>query len=454
MTTRIEHPRPSGLAVRLYPGEIRLEEVHIRKVRHLEISARQVCPASRQQDSHKSLSDQSQFRCLTVVMFAIVDCETTGFGKHDRIVEVAAILVDEDDGSVLDEYDTLVNPQRDTGPVGVHGVTPSMVEAAPSFDEVAAALAVRLDGAVLVAHNLRFDARMLRQEYERLGAAFDEGRGHCTLRMSSESLQVACSRHGIAMEGHHRALVDARATAELLRHVLDDSIRGTPAAVDAGHLPLSPRTLRRDASVGSQQSQIARIAGRAQYPTSDGVMLSYLDMLDWVLDDLIITQTEREQMVALAEELGIGSEAQQAAHNGYVRSMVLAAQRDGVITEAEHSMIKVVASALGVDGVKVPDVTEQADSGPLVRGLRVCFTGEAVMNGKRFDRVDLEAWAAQAGLQPVSAVTKKGCDLLVAADPSSMSGKAKKARDYEKPIMSIEDFVAGCAALQIGGQDL
>jgi len=29
-------------------------------------------------------------------MFAIVDCETTGFGKHDRIVEVAAILVDED----------------------------------------------------------------------------------------------------------------------------------------------------------------------------------------------------------------------------------------------------------------------------------------------------------------------------------------------------------------------
>ena len=42
-----------------------------------------------QQDSQKGLGDQSQFRCLTVVMFAIVDCETTGFGKHDRIVEVA-----------------------------------------------------------------------------------------------------------------------------------------------------------------------------------------------------------------------------------------------------------------------------------------------------------------------------------------------------------------------------
>jgi DNA polymerase-3 subunit epsilon len=159
-------------------------------------------------------------------------------------------------------------------------------------------------------------------------------------------------------------------------------------------------------------------------------------------------------MVALAAELGIGSAELLVAHEGYVLSMVSAAQRDGVITEAEHSMIEVVASALGVDTVTVPEVTDQVDSGPLVRGLRVCFTGEAIMDGKKFDRTDLEAWAAQAGLQPVSSVTKKGCDLLVAADPSSMSGKAKKARDYGKPIMSIEDFVTDCAALQIGGQDL
>jgi DNA polymerase-3 subunit epsilon len=329
-----------------------------------------------------------------------------------------------------------------------------MVEAAPSFEEVAAALAFRLDGAVLVAHNLSFDTRMLRQEYERLDADFDEGRGHCTLRLTSENLEAACARYGIVLEGHHRALVDARATSELLRRVLDDAADGTPAAVGTEHLPLSPRTLRRDASVGSQQSQMARIVSQAQYPTSDGAMLSYLNMLDWVLDDLVITQTEREHMVTLAAELGIGSAELQVAHDGYVLSMVSAAQRDGVITEAEHSMIEVVASALGVNTVTVPEVTDQVDSGPLVRGLRVCFTGEAIMNGKKFDRTDLEAWAAQAGLQPVSSVTKKGCDLLVAADPSSMSGKAKKAHDYGKPIMSIEDFVTDCAALQIGGQDL
>jgi len=53
----------------------------------------------------------------------------------------------------------------------------------------------------------------------------------------------------------------------------------------------------------------------------------------------------------------------------------------------------------------------------------------------------LETMAAIAGFQPVSSVTKKGCDVLVAADPTSMSGKAKKARDFEIPILSIQQFL-------------
>ena len=387
-------------------------------------------------------------------MLAIVDCETTGFGKHDRIVEIAAVLVDEHSGEVVDEYDTLVNPQRDTGPVGVHGVTASMVEAAPSFEEVAGVLALRLDGAVLVAHNLSFDTRMLRQEYARLDTAFEEGEGHCTLRLTSENLQTACNRYGVTLDGHHRALADARATLQLLLCVLDDVSEGIPAAIQAESLLLNPRTLRRDASVGSQQSQMARIVTKARYPTTNGAVLAYLNMLDWVLDDLVITPTEREHMAVVAADLGIGRTELDAAHVAYVESIIGAAQRDGIITEAERSMIGVVATALGVDTVDLPEVSQPVESGQLVRGLRVCFTGEAIMDGKKFERADLEAWAAKAGMQPVSSVTKKGCDLLVTADISSMSGKAKKARDYEKPIMSIQHFIKNSAALQIGGQVL
>ncbi len=385
-------------------------------------------------------------------MFAIIDCETTGFGKHDRIVEVAAVVVDGASGAVVDEYDTLVNPQRDTGPVGVHGVTASMVEAAPVFDEVAGALALRLHGAVLVAHNLSFDVRMLRQEYERLDTGIEEGQGHCTLRLTSENLEAACARFGISLEGHHRALADARATAQLLLQFLEELPGGIPATVPSEDLLLNPRTLRRDATDRSSQSEMARIVAAARYPTSDGALLEYLNVLDWVLDDLVITQTEREHMAAVASDLGIDPRQLDRAHVTYLQSIISAAQRDGVITEAEHSMIGAIATALGVDTVEIPEVTERSKSGPLSPGMRVCFTGEAIVNGQKIDRTDLETQATQVGLQPVSSVTKKGCDLVVAADPSSMSGKAKKAREYDKPVMSIADFVEQVALLQSGDQ--
>ena len=312
-------------------------------------------------------------------MFTVIDCETTGFGKYDRIVEIAAVVVDGQSRAVVDEYDTLINPQRDTGPVGVHGVTASMVEAAPVFDEVAAALAHRLHGAVLVAHNLSFDVRMLRQEFERLDADIDEGRGHCTLRLTSETLDAACSRFGISLDGHHRALADARATAQLLLHFLEELPEGAPATVQfrrSEGIPLNPRTLRRDATDSSPQSKMARIVAGAQYPTSDGALLEYLNTLNWALDDLVITQSEREHMSGLAIHLGIDPQQVDAAHSAYLKSIISAAQRDGVITEDEHSMVGTIAEALGVENVEIPEVTERIESGPLSSGVRVCFTGE------------------------------------------------------------------------------
>jgi len=50
---------------------------------------------------------------------------------------------------------------------------------------------------------------------------------------------------------------------------------------------------------------MARIVAGARYPTSDGALLEYLNVLDWVLDDLVITQTERKHMAAVASDLGI-----------------------------------------------------------------------------------------------------------------------------------------------------
>ena len=181
----------------------------------------------------------------TEPLLVVIDCETTGFGRRDRIVEIAALTLDSRTLEPVDEYDTLVNPQRDLGPVGVHGITASMVEAAPVFGEIASAVARRIDGGTLVAHNLPFDTRMLACEFERLGVAFDSGAGLCTFRATGDKLGIACARFGIELSLQHRALADARATAQLAGHFAADMRRDARAAT-VGHIadPPSPRTLR------------------------------------------------------------------------------------------------------------------------------------------------------------------------------------------------------------------
>ncbi len=73
-------------------------------------------------------------------------------------------------------------------------------------------------------------------------------------------------------------------------------------------------------------------------------------------------------------------------------------------------------------------------------GMRVCFTGTSVINGNPMERRVLENIAAAFGLTAPTSVTRK-CDVVVAADPLSQSGKAGKARDYGIPIISTEDFL-------------
>ncbi len=370
--------------------------------------------------------------------FAVVDVETTGFGKNDRVVEIAVVVLDAKDLSVVDEFETLLNPMRDIGAVHVHGITPSMVEAAPTFDEVASTLARVLGGNVIVAHNLPFDRRFVLQEFSRSGIDVDAGRGVCTLRLSGERLDVACERLGIEIDSQHRALTDARATAQLfatLAGEMDVSsfqvLTDVPAAV--------PRTLRRGTS-DMQTLPLAPSRFRVRYPTSDELEMSYLHVLDAYLDDLVLTSDEHRALSEMASLYGIGAERQAQLHEAYLASLVAAAQRDGIISNAEFDMMSRVAFALQLAPPEFSVASGPAAPTSLA-GLRVCFTGKVVVGGQVWDRETLEALAAANGLQPVASVTKT-CDLVVAADPASTSGKAQKARQRGLPVISAGEFLS------------
>lgn len=111
---------------------------------------------------------------LAGIEFVAVDTETTGFNhKTDRIVELAAVRFT-GDGSILDRWGTLINPEAPDVPVHVgasdiHGITPDLLDGAPGFADIVGDLAERCRGAILVAHNAPFDIRFLRAELERCG---------------------------------------------------------------------------------------------------------------------------------------------------------------------------------------------------------------------------------------------------------------------------------------------
>lgn len=375
--------------------------------------------------------------------YVILDCETTGFGPGDRIIELAAVTIDGKSLETVDEFDTLINPQRDVGRTDIHGITASMVAAAPTFAEIAATVARLLDGAVLVAHNLPFDARMVRQEFEREAAEFDAGRGVCTLRLSGLKLALAAESHGIPLDHHHRALADARVSAGLFVKLMEDGPVG-PARAATGAGTATSRTLRREAVGGAAPLPLRRLLGRACYPTSLDACVTYFELIDWALADGVISDEERAVLDSQVKSLGLTPDQIMAMHEAYFASVRRAAERDRIIIPEERSLLERVATALGLPDAVIPAETPRRVPDAGIRaGTRICFTGAATDRaGRPVDRMRLESLAARLGCQPVDAVTKKGCDLLVAADPASHSGKARKAHEYGIPIMAVADFLA------------
>jgi DNA polymerase-3 subunit epsilon len=286
--------------------------------------------------------------------------ETTGFGRFDRIVEVAVVVMDLDDGQVMSEFDTLINPMRDVGPTEIHGITATMVEAAPTFGEIAGALLDHLDGSILVAHNLPFDQRFLSQEFRGVGAGWDPGSGICTLSLTHESLSCACQRNGIDLGQHHRALADARAAAGLFQLYRIGS-GGRPVRADRPLPGGQHRCVRRDA-VTPALMPLRAPRPRVPLPSSGAVELVYLDVLDRFLDDLILTSVEQRELNELASALGLDEVTRGRLESAYFDSYVAAALRDGVISSSENQVLTQLASALSLPAFRIPEVTRSPAS--------------------------------------------------------------------------------------------
>lgn len=161
--------------------------------------------------------------------YAIIDIETTGGNAlSDKITEIAIYI--HDGKKVIDEYATLINPQRSIPPfiTSLTGISNEMVANAPQFFEVAKKIVEITENSIFVAHNVNFDYRFVCQEFKLLGYNYHR-KTLDSVRLSrkllpghaSYSLGKICDDLGIGINGRHRAAGDALATVELFELLLE-----------------------------------------------------------------------------------------------------------------------------------------------------------------------------------------------------------------------------------------
>lgn len=193
----------------------------------------QLLPAGRSIQPRRDPVFQSHsshpFMHVSDATFVITDTETTGLkAESNRVIEVGAVKVR--DGSVIDRFHQLVNPERSIpGRITeLTGITTGMVFDAPTMEEVLPEYLDFLGNGILTAHNLSFDKGFLDAELDRVGRESLSNKTLCTVRLArrllpgldSKGLSRLVQFYDITVDGRHRALGDAEATGTILRRFL------------------------------------------------------------------------------------------------------------------------------------------------------------------------------------------------------------------------------------------
>lgn len=168
---------------------------------------------------------------LETATFVIVDLETCGEDPtRDAIIEIGAVRYHA--GIVVDEMSTMVDPQQPIPPeiVKLTGITQEMVDGATEVSEALPAFLEFARGAVLVAHNAEFDLGFLTAAAAAHHIPWPNVMSICTVRLARKlftrdeaptvALRALAELLEVSNVPTHRALDDARATAEVLHELL------------------------------------------------------------------------------------------------------------------------------------------------------------------------------------------------------------------------------------------
>ena len=169
---------------------------------------------------------------LKEATFVVYDLETTGLSSnYNEIIEIAAVKLYK--GSIIEEFTTYVKPRRPIPDfiTSLTSINNDHVRNAPMIDEVIGKFNDFIHGSILVAHNATFDNSYLYKnlkDHQLFTGEFP----------TIDTMQLAKVRYGAKLKGfnlkavakffdvelfqHHRAIYDAKTTADVFLKMLKD----------------------------------------------------------------------------------------------------------------------------------------------------------------------------------------------------------------------------------------
>ena len=164
------------------------------------------------------------------VPFVVVDLETTGNQAGDAgVTEIGAVRVV--GGEEVGCFEQLVKPSTriPSFVARLTGINDAMVADAPPLTDVIGPFVEFAVDSILVAHNAAFDTLLLDRECRRVVGRPLGLPTLCTVKLAQRllpqlhrtSLDALSEHFGLESDARHRALGDARATAEVLRRLIE-----------------------------------------------------------------------------------------------------------------------------------------------------------------------------------------------------------------------------------------
>ncbi len=172
--------------------------------------------------------------------YVIFDLETTGISpRNDEVVEISAIKVI--GGKVVEEFSTLVNPQRPIPfqATNVNGITDDMVKDAPTFDVALKDFIEFAGDMILVGHNIHaFDMKFICRDAKRyfgktIGNDYIDTLPLAKMylpEMDHHTLSDLADHYDIDSDGAHRALCDCKMNQQVFEHLGEEIKHPSDAA--------------------------------------------------------------------------------------------------------------------------------------------------------------------------------------------------------------------------------